>query len=116
MTQLFGMISRIRSGWGPAEVEAFFARVRADHPGFTMSSGRQYQTTLRMLMDFICDPRYGWLAECQERFGRAPVQILHEWNSVAHVAEFEGRPGRRPLTYDEVQWWGWIWRPSAAAR
>jgi integrase/recombinase XerD len=89
--------------WGPAEVEAFFAQVRADNPGFTMSSGRQYQTTLRMFMDFICDPRYGWLSECQERFGRVPAQILHEWNSVTHVAEFEGRPGRRPLTYDEVQ-------------
>ena len=54
-------------------------------------------------MDFICDPRYGWLSECQERFGRVPAQILHEWNSATHVAEFEGQPGRRPLTYDEVQ-------------
>jgi integrase/recombinase XerD len=89
--------------WGPAEVEAFFTQVRADNPGFTMSSGRQYQTSLRMFMDFICDPRYGWLSECQERFGRMPAQILHEWNSVTHVAEFEGQPGRRPLTYDEVQ-------------
>jgi hypothetical protein len=35
--------------------------------------------------------------------GRAPAQILHEWNSVTHVAEFEGQPGRRPLTYEEVQ-------------
>ena len=83
--------------WGPTEVEAFFAQVRADNPGFTMSSGRQYQTTLRMFMDFICDPRYGWLSECQDRFGRVPAQILHEWNSVAHVAEFEeaGRGGAR---------------------
>ncbi|WP_262403225.1 tyrosine-type recombinase/integrase [Actinomadura sp. CNU-125] len=31
------------------------------------------------------------------------MQILHEGNSIRHVAEFEGRPGRRPLTYDEVQ-------------
>ena len=35
--------------------------------------------------------------------GRCPVQILHEWNTVAHVTEYEGRPRRRPLTYDEVQ-------------
>jgi hypothetical protein len=89
--------------WEPAEVEAFFARVLAGNPGFTVSSGRQYQNSLRMFMDFICDPRYGWLSECQERFGRVPAQILHEWNSVTHVTEFEGRPGRRPLTYDEVQ-------------
>ena len=41
--------------WEPAEVEAFFAQIRADNPGFTMSSGRQYQASLRMFMDFICD-------------------------------------------------------------
>jgi integrase/recombinase XerD len=56
-----------------------------------------------MFMDFVTDARYGRLALCVERFGRPPAQILHEWNSVAHVAEFEGQPGRRPLTYDEVQ-------------
>jgi integrase/recombinase XerD len=89
--------------WEPAEVEAFFAQIRADNPAFTMSSGRQYQNSLRMFMDFICDPRYGWLSACLERFGRAPAQILHEWNSVTHVTGFEGQPGRRPLTYDEVQ-------------
>ncbi|MFI0451894.1 tyrosine-type recombinase/integrase [Actinomadura sp. 6N118] len=54
-------------------------------------------------MDFICDARYGWLSTCVERFGQAPVQILHEWNSIVHVTDFEGRPGRRPLTYEEVQ-------------
>jgi integrase/recombinase XerD len=56
-----------------------------------------------MFCDFICDGRYGWLAICQDRFGQAPMQILHEHNSITHVTEFEGRPGRRPLTYEEVQ-------------
>jgi site-specific recombinase XerD len=32
-----------------------------------------------------------------------PQQVFHEGNSVAHVTDFEGQPGRRPLTYDEVQ-------------
>ncbi len=89
--------------WQPAEVEAFFDHIRAENPAFTVSAGRQYQNSLRMFMDFICDARYGWLSACVERFGRAPAQILHEWNSVAHVTEFEGQPGRRPLTYEEVQ-------------
>ena len=44
----------------------------------------------------------GWL-RASERFGQAPAQILHEWNSVTHVSEYEGQPGRRPLTYEEVQ-------------
>jgi integrase len=67
------------------------------------STGRGYQLTLRLFCDFVTDPRYGWAAACLERFGQAPSKILHEWNTVAHVSDFEGRPGRRPLTYDEVQ-------------
>jgi len=89
--------------WEPAEVEAFFDHIRTKNPGFTVSAARQYQNSLRMFMDFICDARYGWLSTCMERFGRAPAQILHEWNSVTHVTEYEGQPGRRPLTYEEVQ-------------
>lgn len=89
--------------WEPAEVEAFFDHIRVKNPAFTVSTGRQYQNSLRMFMDFICDARYGWHVTCVERFGQAPAQILHEWNSVAHVTEFEGQPGRRPLTYEEVQ-------------
>jgi site-specific recombinase XerD len=29
--------------------------------------------------------------------------VLHEFNSIRHVADVESRPGRRPLSYDEVQ-------------
>jgi len=86
-----------------SEVEAFFDNVRANNPNFSVSTARQYQNSLRMFCDFICDARYGWLATCQDRFGRVPVQILHEHNSIAHVTEFEGQPRRRPLTYEEVQ-------------
>jgi site-specific recombinase XerD len=64
---------------------------------------RSYQVTLRLFCEFITDGRYGWAAECERRFGQPPAQIAHEWNTVAHVVEHEGRPGRRALTYDEVQ-------------
>jgi hypothetical protein len=37
------------------------------------------------------------------RFGVAPAQVLHEWNTIVHVSDYEGDPRRRPLTYDEVQ-------------
>jgi integrase len=89
--------------WEPAEVETFFDRLRSKNPNFTVSTVRQYQNGLRMFMDFITDARYGWLATCLTQFGRIPAQILHEWNSVTHVAEFDGQPGRRPLIYEEVQ-------------
>ncbi|MET7831283.1 tyrosine-type recombinase/integrase [Micromonospora sediminicola] len=90
--------------WEPAEVEAFFDHLRSAGPRpITVSTARSYQTTLRMFCDFVTDARYGWAGECLQRFGRAPAQILHEWNSIVHVTEFDGQPGRRPLTYDEVQ-------------
>lgn len=40
---------------------------------------------------------------CRGRFGRAPEQVLGPWNTISHVTTYEGQPGRRPLSYDEVQ-------------
>lgn len=40
---------------------------------------------------------------CQERFGSNPAQICHDWNTRHHVAEFEARPAKRPLTFDEAE-------------
>ena len=31
-----------------------------------------------MFLDYACDPRYGWAAECQQRVGSVPVQVFHE--------------------------------------
>ncbi|GAA5074413.1 tyrosine-type recombinase/integrase [Streptomyces similanensis] len=87
----------------PAEVEAFIDHLRAKTPTFTVSSGRGCQNHLRLFCEYITDARYGWVNVCQERFGQVPVQILHEWNTVTHVSEYEGDPSRRPLPYDEIQ-------------
>lgn len=91
--------------WQPADGEAFIAHLRSPNrkKPVVLSTGRGYETTLALFMDFITDRRYGWAAECLERFGQTPQQIFHEDNRVAHVAEYEGQPDRRPLTYDEVQ-------------
>ena len=56
-----------------------------------------------MFLDYVCDPRYGWVAECEQRVGARPVQVCHEWNTAVHVADYEGRPERRPLTRAELQ-------------
>jgi integrase/recombinase XerD len=84
--------------WEPAEVEAFIVS-RAVAP----STARNYQNCLRMFCEFVTDARYGWPTKCLELFGAVPRQILHEANTISHVAEYEGDPARRPLTYDEVQ-------------
>jgi hypothetical protein len=55
-----------------------------------ISTARGYQVTLRLFGDYITDPRYGWLGRCEQQFGQVPVKILHEWNTVVHVGDFEG--------------------------
>lgn len=89
--------------WSPGEVEAFIDHLRSRGRPLTLATVRNYEVALRLFMDYVTDARYGWPGTCIERFGEAPVQPLHEWNTVAHRADFEGNPRRRPLSYDEVQ-------------
>jgi integrase/recombinase XerC len=67
------------------------------------STIRNYEGSIALFVDYLCDPRYGWRAECAERFGEVPAQICHEYNSARHVADYEGRPARRPFTRAELQ-------------
>lgn len=87
--------------WGPGDVEDWTVSLRSANR--SRSTIRAYQNALAMFMDYVCDARYGWVAECEDRFGCHPVQICHEWNTADHVADYEGRPARRPFTRDELQ-------------
>ena len=73
--------------WQPAESEAFISHLRSAAKPLAVSTARSYEVVLRMFCAFVTDPRYGWTSECVSRFGRAPQQIFHEWNSIAHVSE-----------------------------
>jgi integrase/recombinase XerC len=84
-------------------VEAGGAGVGASTVRFQHVTVRFQHVTLRLFVDYLVDVRYGWGAECDQRFGAAPVQVCHEWNTVAHRADYEGRPGNRALTRDELQ-------------
>jgi integrase/recombinase XerC len=67
------------------------------------STIRAYQGAVRLFCDYITSPYYQWAQVCEERFGTHPVQVCHEWNTAAHLVEYEGRPGRRPMTRGEIQ-------------
>jgi len=84
--------------WRPEQVETWTAS-----GGWAHSTIRSYQGALAVFLDYVCDPRYGWVAECEQRVGTRPIQVCHEWNTATHVADYEGRPARRPLTRDELQ-------------
>lgn len=104
--RLFEFTGQYPWEWAPADGEAFINHLRSAASGKTpisISTGRAYENALRMFMAYVTDLRYEWPSVCNQRFGRCPQQIFHEWNTVAHVAVYEGQPGRRPLTYEEVQ-------------
>lgn len=88
--------------WTPQDVIDFSADFMAPNKR-AKSTLRQYQNTLRLFLEYATDSRYAWVKVCEEHFGVAPSQICDEWNTSEHVAEYEGRPERRPLTFDEVQ-------------
>lgn len=87
--------------WGPGDVEEWTVSLRS--AGRAHSTIRAYHNALAMFMSYVCDARYGWVAECEERFGTHPVQVCTEWNTAEHVADYEGDPGRRPFTRAELQ-------------
>jgi integrase/recombinase XerC len=84
--------------WTAAQAESWLAS-----GGWAHSTIRSCQGALALFLEYVCDPRYGWVAECQQRAGAVPVQVFHERNSPVHAAEYEGRPERRPLTRAELQ-------------
>jgi integrase/recombinase XerC len=89
--------------WTPGDVEEWTVELRSRTRPVAHSTIRMYQQTLALFCSYLTDARYGWAAVCEERFGTHPVQVCHEWNTVAHVTDCEGRPGNRPFSRDELQ-------------
>ena len=87
--------------WRPADVDDWSAELRGR--GLSAPTLRAYQGHLRQFCDYLVDPRYEWGQLCWERFGSHPVQVCHEWNTVAHVLEVEARPQVRPLSRAEIE-------------
>ena len=89
--------------WGPGDVEDFTVSLTSGSDRCAPSTIRGYHLSLRMFCDYLIDVRYDWPTVCRERFAQSPSQVCHEWNTVAHLNDYEGRPGRRPFTYTEIE-------------
>lgn len=89
--------------WTPADVEDFTVALMSGAQRLAPSTIRNYQVTLRIFCDYLTDSRYGWGRECADRFGQVPSQVCHDFNTVAHLVDYEGRPARRPFGYEELQ-------------
>ncbi|WP_037174625.1 tyrosine-type recombinase/integrase [Rhodococcoides fascians] len=87
--------------WSSADVEEWTTHLVES--GSAHSTVRLYQMAASLFCSYISDVRYRWHEVCERHFGVHPVQIFHEWNMVVHRSDYEGRPGNRPLTRDELQ-------------
>ena len=88
--------------WTAGQVDEWMTTLVSERK-LAVSTLRGYQGALRTFCDFITSPHYGWAEECETRFGTHPIQVCHEWNTLAHLADYEGRPQRRPMTREEIQ-------------
>ena len=89
--------------WTAADIEDFTMSLMSGDERLAPSTIRGYHLTLRLFCDFLLDGRYGWVAQCEDRFGQIPSQVCHDFNTAVHLVEYEGNPARRPFTYDELQ-------------
>ena len=85
-------------GWRAEDLERWVADSNWAH-----STVRNYQGAVAAFCGYATDPRYGWVAECEQRVGDRPSQICHEDSTAKRVADYEGRPARRPLSRVECQ-------------
>ena len=90
--------------WGPAHVEEWMLSLSAE-AHLASSTIRSYEVDLRLFSEYLTDPRYGWARACEQAFGEGvfPVAICHEWNTIAHLNDYEGRPEARPFSREELQ-------------
>jgi integrase/recombinase XerC len=88
--------------WTPGHVDEWSLSLTSERH-LAPSTVRAYQTALRLFSEFVVDGRYGWAEECEKQFGTYPVAICHEWNTIAHLSDYEGRPEARAFTREELQ-------------
>ena len=89
--------------WRALQVEEFVCDLASAPRPCRASTLRNYQSRIRTFLDYLTDARYPWAAVCERQFGCRPVQPFDERNLIVHVDDWEGDPGRRAMTVDELQ-------------
>ncbi|MEV0898178.1 tyrosine-type recombinase/integrase [Actinoplanes sp. NPDC049802] len=88
--------------WSAGHMDEWSAALTSER-SLAPSTVRSYQGTMRLFTEFLVDRRYGWAPACEEAFGTHPVAICHEWNTIPHLQDYEGRPEARPFSREELQ-------------
>lgn len=87
--------------WQASDLDEYSTWMRGQ--GLAISTMRQRHNTLALFCAFLTSPEYDWAEICESTFGEVPSQICHAWNTTRHFQDYEGRPGRRALSFDELQ-------------
>lgn len=87
--------------WQASDLDEYTSHMRAKR--LAISTIRQRQGILQIFCNYLISPDYDWGEICQAQFGETPSQICLPWNTTKHVADYEGRPARRALTFDELE-------------
>lgn len=88
--------------WRALDVDEWMEDLGGPPRRLAVSTLRGFQGALRAFLEYLTDERYPWAAICERELGRRPVQVIDERNRIAHVTDFEGQPGRRPLSREEL--------------
>ena len=89
--------------WTAADVEDFTMSLMSGDGRLAPSTIRGHHMSLKLFCDYLLDGRYDWVSQCETRFDEIPSQVCHDFNTAAHLVEYEGRPERRPFSYAELQ-------------
>lgn len=87
--------------WRASDLDEFTSSYREKRR--SKSTLRQMHCGIRVFCDYLTSPEYDWVEICQAQFGETPSQVCLPWNTTVHAQEYEGEPGRRSFTYDELQ-------------
>src|SRR6516225_6428769 len=70
--------------WTAAQAETWLSS-----GGWAHSTVRSYQGALALFLEYVCDPRYGWVSECEQRAGAVPLQAFFD-AADGHVEQAAG--------------------------
>jgi integrase/recombinase XerC len=100
--QFLGHAGEYPWNWTAAHLDDWSADL-AGVAGKAKSTVRNYHDAIRSFESYLIAPQYRWAEECLARFGTHPARICFESNTTAHLVDYEGDPGRRPMTREELQ-------------
>ena len=90
--------------WAAHDLDEYFAHRRSQERPLEVRTLRTYGSSIRAFCSFLCDPRYRWVALCEQPFGDVPSSDrLRLELAATHESMTPFATGRRAFTRPELQ-------------